>query len=159
MHDGILEPWIHAPVCPITFHSVVTVNRIPWWAQRAVSDRKVGREWPLPGLRCVWVRFFPPTTTTLPVGALKPGCEPPRCPWERVSGPGNDLQSLPCPEMAIFPLPREATTAEGVAQGWFAYWEGETSFLPSSFLGKYLSNKQIVICISCKHVCLYFLSV
>lgn len=46
MHDGISEPQIHAPVCSITLHSLVTMCR-------AASEGRMGRELPLPGLLCV----------------------------------------------------------------------------------------------------------
>lgn len=36
---------------------------------------------------CVWVHFLPHASITLPVGAWRPGPEPPQCPWERVSEP------------------------------------------------------------------------
>ena len=87
MHDGISEPQTPAPVCSITFHLGVTMQGVLQRARRAVWDGKVGREWSLPGLRCVWVYFLPPATITLPVGAPRPGPEPLQCPWERASPP------------------------------------------------------------------------
>lgn len=151
MHDGISEAQSHAPVCSITFHSVVTRRGVPWWAQRVVLEgRNSLSHGSVP--MCLWTR---PSSHCY---YLPGGC-PDAWLWASAMSSGETLTAQQDSKVIATPWTAHLLSALGSQHSTGSHPRLVGPLEGGYFLGKYFHSKQTMLFFSCKHVCLYFISI